>query len=145
MSNTLLLKGAFAGVLMSIFTFSASAQKLEEQQLKTNVAEISNSMDFLKSLKPVTYKFDGEKYKHLKFPGGTQYGFLSAETKDDFPELIFEAAKTYSAGKNSTSVIKYDEVKKDHLIPILVAAVKEQQEQIEQLKAELAELKTNAK
>ena len=145
MKHTFILKGAVAAALISISALSASAQQIEEQTLKTNVAEISNSMSYLKSLKPVTYQFDVKKFRHLKLPQYTQYGFLAGQTKTAFPDLVFEAVKPYSSGKNSTSVARYDEIQQDRLIPILVAAVKEQQEQIDRLKAELEQLKTKAK
>ncbi|MES2827362.1 MAG: tail fiber domain-containing protein [Bacteroidota bacterium] len=145
MKHTLIFKGAVAAALISLSALSANAQQLEEQTLKTNVAEISNSMSYLKSLKPITYQFDVKKFKHLKLPQYTQYGFLTAQTKTAFPDLVVEAVKPYNSGKNSTSVARYDEVQKDNLIPILVAAVKEQQEQIDRLKAELKQLKAKAK
>lgn len=141
MKHTSILKGAAVAALIGISALSASAQQIEEQTLKTNVAEISNSMEYLKSLKPVTYRFDSAKFKHLKLPQYTQYGFLANQTKSAYPDLVFEAVKPYTSGKNSTSVARYDEVQKDSLIPILVAAVKEQQAQIDRLKAELEQLK----
>ncbi|RZK81908.1 MAG: tail fiber domain-containing protein [Pedobacter sp.] len=139
------LMGPALGLLIAICGFSASAQKIEEQNLKVNVSELSSPLQQLKDLKPVTFKYDNAKFKHLNLSANTQYGFLASNVQPQFPGLVYEASKVYSAGKNSSKVAKYDEVNNEALIPILVAAIKEQQAQIELLKAELNQMKVNAK
>lgn len=139
------LKGPALGFLIAICGFSASAQKIEEQNLKVNVSELSSPLQQLKDLKPVTFKYDNAKFKHLNLSQTTQYGFLASNMQSQFPGLVYEASKVYDAGKNSSKVAKYDEVKNEALIPILVAAIKEQQAQIEQLKSELNQLRVKAK
>ena len=121
---------------------TASAQKIEEQELKVEVNKISNSTALLEKLHPVTYKYDHDKFKHLNLPAGTRYGLLTGSLKQEFPELVAEKAKFYSQGKNTAKVAKYDDVNTEHLIPVLVAAMKEQQEQIELLKKQVESLKS---
>jgi len=63
-----------------------------------------------------------------------QYGFAVEEVEAVFPELVTRTTENYMFGKNTyrTRVVKTVDVQR--LIPILVAAVKEQQGEIEQLK-----------
>lgn len=128
-----------AAVLVS--TLTVKGQKIDHQELKVDVAQLSNSFHQLRNLEPIAFNYNVQKYKHLNLPAGQQYGFAVSSFKNEFPHLIFENAKFYNVGKNDTRVAKYDDVKSEQLIPLLVSAVKEQQVQIEQLKKELVELK----
>jgi len=141
MRHLLSTKSLFTGLLLTACAVSASAQKIDEQQLKTNVVAISNPLEYLENLKPVTFKYDAAKFKDLKLSGVTQHGFLAQDFKLQHPELVFEAFKTYPAGKGSTKTIRYDEVSSESLIPVLVAAIKEQQAQIEALKQQIGQMK----
>ncbi|MFZ4263009.1 tail fiber domain-containing protein [Sphingobacterium sp. HJSM2_6] len=125
-----------------LFTLTSIAQEIKEEELKLNVQKISNSTEKLKSLEPVSYDYNNEKYKGLNLPAGNQYGFLAKDVKNTFPELVKTSSKVQTAGKNSSKVLKYSEVDQEELIPLLVAAIKEQQEEIELLKEELKKIKS---
>lgn len=139
--NYPLFKGTMMGLLLSACAISASAQKINEQELKVNVGKIENSTQHLKNLEPVTFKYDVDKYKHLKLPAGEQYGFMASNVQPEFPAMVYEASKVYESGKNNSKVAKYNAVQTEHLIPVLVAAIKEQQAEIELLKQEIKLLK----
>lgn len=139
--NHPLFKGAMMGLLLSACAITASAQKINEQELKVNVGKIENSTQHLKNLEPVTFKYDVDKYKHLKLPAGEQYGFMASNVQPEFPAMVYEASKVYESGKNNSKVAKYNAVQTEHLIPVLVAAIKEQQAEIELLKQEIKLLK----
>ncbi|TCC96990.1 tail fiber domain-containing protein [Pedobacter hiemivivus] len=141
----LIFKGAFMALLLSASTLTVSAQKIDEQELKVSVGKISNSTQHLKNLEPVTFKYDVNKYKHLKLPAGEQYGFLASNVQPEFPAMVYEASKVYESGKNNSKVAKYNEVQTADLIPVLVAAIKEQQAEIELLKNEVKLLKAKSK
>ena len=142
MKHLFYTRSLVAGLLLTACAVTANAQKIDEQQLKTNVAEIANPLQYLETLKPITFKYDGAKFKDLKLSPVTQHGFLAQDFKTQHPELVFEAFKTYPAGKGSTKTIRYDEVSNDSLIPVLVAAIKEQQAQIEALKQQVSQMKS---
>lgn len=141
MRHLLNKKSLFIGLFVSALSFSVSAQKIDEQQIKVGVSEIDNPLQYLETLKPVTFKYDNSKFKELKLSTGLQHGFLTQDFKSKHPELVFEAFKTFPAGKGNTKTIRYDEVSNDSLIPVLVAAIKEQQLQIEALKQQLSQMK----
>jgi hypothetical protein len=139
------LKCSVTGLLLGAATLTASAQKINEQELKVNIGKIANSTQHLKNLEPVTFNYDVSKYKHLKLPAGAQYGFMASNVQTEFPEMVYEASKVYDSGKNSSKVAKYSEVQTENLIPVLVAAIKEQQAEIELLKKEVKLLKEKSR
>jgi len=143
--KTLIFKGSVMGLILSAATLTVNAQKINEADLKVNVDKISNSTQHLKNLEPVTFRYDVNKYKHLKLPAGEQYGFLASNVESNFPSMVHETAKVYAAGKNNSKTAKYNEVQTADLIPVLVAAIKEQQAEIELLKKEMQLLKGKSK
>lgn len=129
-------------VTLVIFNLSASAQKVEEQDLKINVATIKNPVERLAALQPIMFNYNLNKFSQIKFPAIAQYGFETKGVSEKFPELIKRNSKTYSAGKNQFKSISFDDVDEPSLIPVLVAAIKEQQLQIESLRADIEKLKS---
>ncbi|WP_316751575.1 tail fiber domain-containing protein [Pedobacter gandavensis] len=145
MKRQMLIKTAAFGLVLTAFAMSASAQKINEKELKVNVDKIANSTQQLKNLEPVTFQYDTKKFNYLELPAGAQYGFLVSNVLPEFPEMVAEVSKQYNAGKNDSKVVKYSEVQAESLIPVLVAAIKEQQAQIDLLKKELDLLKAKSK
>ncbi|WP_315824324.1 hypothetical protein [Paraflavitalea speifideaquila] len=92
-------------------------------------------------LEPGVFEYDQQQSKQLKLPQGKHYGFTIAEIEAVFPELIKRTTHTYLFGKNTYRTATVKTVNMESLIPILVASVKQQQVEIEQLKKELQELK----
>ncbi|WP_256006231.1 tail fiber domain-containing protein [Pedobacter deserti] len=145
MKYSMLGKVSLMGLLLSVTAVGANAQKIDEKELKIGVGQISNTTRQLTSLQPVVFKYDVEKFKHLNLPAGEHYGFLASDVAAAFPGLVKQTSKQYPSGKNSHKVATYSEVDTKELIPVLVAAIKEQQEQIESLKVQLNQLKQKAK
>ncbi|ADY52716.1 hypothetical protein Pedsa_2164 [Pseudopedobacter saltans DSM 12145] len=125
-----------------LITNLANAQSISENDLKLAINKIENPTSKLKSLQAVTFKYNVDKYKYLKLPQGNQYGFLVENVEQVFPAMVYESSSVYNINKGNTKVAKYKEVNKDDLIPVLVEALKEQQEQLDALKKELQELKS---
>ena len=119
----------------------ASAQQINEKELKVNVQTISKPFVVLNSLEPVTFNYNTDKYKAFELPKTKQFGFT---TENASPEVVKTQSKVYKTGKNATKAMKYDEVNNENLIPVLVAAIKEQQAEITALRKELENLKKAA-
>lgn len=142
MKTNIIIKGiCILGITMGSFSLTFS-QQLPEDDIKINIAQITNSTEKLKNLNPVTFNYNRNKFKALDLPGGNRYGFLAREVENVFPDMLQPSSKVYTTGKNTTKTAKYDDVDHETLIPVLVAAVKEQQEQIELLKKEIEQLKS---
>ena len=99
------------------------------------VASIDQPVQQLAKLEPAVYE-------STKKPVARYYGFTVEEIEAVFPELVKTSTETYMFGKNTYRTRKVKTVDMESLIPILVASVKEQQVQIEQLKKELQVLKS---
>lgn len=120
---------------------NAIAQTINDEQTKLNVASISNPVEKLAQLKPISFEYNTKQYKFLNLQTGKQYGFLSDNIQAVFPELVKEKRVTYMQGKNNYKNASIASINETSLIPVLVASIVEQQKQIDQLKSEIEVLK----
>jgi len=134
--KTIVIISAILGIANTV-----SAQQINEKELKVNVQSISKPFTVLNSLEPVTFNYNTDKYKAFELPKAKQFGFTTEKAS---PEVIQTQSKIYKTGKNATKAMKYDEVNNESLIPVLVAAIKEQQAEIAALRKELDSLKKAA-
>lgn len=141
MKNPIAFK-AVVVMLLATIAVSTKAQNIAENDLKTNVSAIEKSIEKLQNLKPVYYSFNTEKFAQLKLAKSPQYGFKLQSIKDTFPDLLKTSTASYSAGKNHIKTATYQDVRTEKLIPVLVAAIQEQQNAIEALKQEIEMLKS---
>jgi hypothetical protein len=122
-------------LLATIITYSQETSS-SSSSVKKKVASIDQPVQQLARLEPAVYETSGKK------PTGRYYGFTVEEIEAVFPELVKTSTETYMFGKNTYRTRKVKTVDMESLIPILVASVKEQQAEIEQLKKELQVLKS---
>ena len=106
-------------------------------RLKTNIMPVTGGLALIERLNPVRYEWrkpaDRAVGKDLKLPvGERQIGFIAQEVEKVVPEAVTTPAK----GSAETYGLK-----QDNLIPVLVAAIKELQEQIKALQDQVAALK----
>ena len=95
--------------------------------LKRNVVEIRTVLDKVLKLRPVTWNWKaGQDTKKLK------YGFIAQEVEKLFPDLV--EMNEWEDGTLRKFLSTND------MMPYLVAALKEQQKQISELRAELSRL-----
>ena len=116
-------------------------QDMKEGVVQKKIAAIENPVQNLVQLEPGVFEYDQRLSKQLKLPQGKYYGFTLAEIEAVFPELIKHTTRTYMFGKNTYRTATVKTVDMESLIPVLVASVKQQQQEIEQLKRALQELK----
>lgn len=131
-------------LLFSVMLFSGTivvGQEGNDGVVQKKVASIENPIQNLVQLEPGVFEYDQRQSKQLKLPQGKYYGFTIAEIEAVFPELVKHTTRTYMFGKNTYRTATIKTVDMESLIPVLVASVKQQQQEIEQLKKELQELK----
>ncbi len=93
--------------------------------LKEDITNLNSSVDLLTQLRPVKYKFKsdlGESTKDEKY----SFGLIAQEVEEVIPEIVSMQDSVFKA-------INYTA-----LIPLLIDAVKTQQEEIDELKAQLS-------
>lgn len=137
--NTMRIAGLF--IVLFITGAQASSQDLTDNTIKKNIQPIANPLQQVTSLNPASFEYNTGRFKHLKLTEGVHYGFITEEFQQVFPELVYKKRHSYMAGKNNYRQAVTGNVNMEELVPVLVAAIKEQQAQIDQLKAEIDALK----
>jgi hypothetical protein len=106
-------------------TISASAFNVSsDRRLKEGIRNTGYGLKEILHLQPVSWQ-----WKDQGLGTGTQLGLIAQETKKHLPEIVSGDEQT------GTLSINYIEI-----IPVLVNAIKEQQQQIESLKTRVAQL-----
>lgn len=102
---------------------------MSDLNLKTNITGLLSMKDKVRLLRPVTFNFitDNKIIKDNEL-NNLQYGFVAQELQEIFPDLV----------------IKRDDgalgVRYTGLIPVMVQALKEQQDEIDGLKKRISDL-----
>ena len=109
---------------------STAYNETSDYRLKENVTELTNATTRLKQLQPKRFNF-------IEVPDKTVDGFLAHEVSNIVPEAVTGEKDAVDADGNPD----YQGIDKSKLVPLLVAAIQEQQTQIEALQAEVAALK----
>ena len=89
-------------------------------RLKENIVDTDNKLDILNKVRIVDFNFIEKE--------DTQTGVIAQELEELLPDLV-------STGEDGFKAVKYS-----RFVPMLIKAVQEQQEQIESLKSEIANL-----
>ena len=124
-----------------IVSAPANAQQIAESSLQKNTAPVANSLSLINRLEPVSYRYNLEDFKQFNLPAGEQFGFANNNLKQVLPAAIKRQSYWYTAGKNHQRTVTTAKADVEALVPLLVAAIKEQQAQIELLKQEVQLLK----
>jgi hypothetical protein len=144
--------GFFAGRVYSSGGFTSSDHKLKEE-----IADVSNAMDVIHQLKPKSYKFrqDGN-FKLMNLPQGKHYGLIAQDVEEILPNLVAEtefntarvpqeikdatAATGGSAQQSKEEIISFKALNYTELIPIMVKAMQEQQQVINEQQSRIEKL-----
>ena len=83
----------------------------------------------------------------MQLPEGKQYGLIADEVKQVFPTLVKQAVQPakyenddHRSGKILTDEVSFEAVNYTALVPVLIAAIQEQQAMIEAQQQRIAEL-----
>lgn len=114
-----------------------SGQQLTDGELKKNVVPVQNALATIKQLEPKKFEFNTTANANLKLPRGAQYGFAAENIQQILPELVRSESYLYRVGKNDSRTATVQTTDLESLVPLLVAAIKEQQQQIDELKRQI--------
>jgi hypothetical protein len=129
-------------------THSGTITQSSDRTLKEGIAPLESTLSKLLTMNVVQYQYRQDT--GLFLPTGTHYGVIAQELEPLFPELVTQSTARIpnldaaDAGPStSTTTIEYKSVNYTEMIPVLIKAIQEQQQQIEVLKAEIEKLKNN--
>jgi hypothetical protein len=132
----------YAGYFDGDVTVTGTFSNPSDEKLKENLISIKGALNKLIGLdaKSFTYKSTGD-YAKMNLPSGTRYGFVAQEFEKIFPNLVQEESHPIDEKVDGEFIemdhIIYKGINYVELIPILVQAIKEQQQMIEELKNKL--------
>lgn len=116
---------------------------LSDANLKMNISDYHNGLSTIMALKPKSYLFKPELAKKYNFHSTDQIGFLAQELEEVMPTLVRESRliSLSTTSRDAKENIAPEEMQAKAvnyigLIPVITAAIQEQQGQIETLKKE---------
>lgn len=136
--------GYFAGDVKATGVFVSSDAKLKE-----NIKDLSNPLDVVLKLSPKTYSYkQSEEFLGLNMPKGDKFGLIAQELEKVLPELVKTSVNpeiTDPNGKMISRRFEYKSVDYISIIPFLIGGMKQQQKEIEELKAQLSAIRGSGK
>lgn len=127
-------------------TYSGSLTQSSDRNLKEGIAPLSSTLSKLMNLNVYTYQYRNDT--GLSLPSGTHFGVIAQEMELLFPDLVHNNRQIVSTGdalgagpSSETAVVEYKSVNYTEMIPVLIKAIQEQQEQIDALKAEIKRMR----
>jgi hypothetical protein len=97
-------------------------------RFKEGVVGIADALAKVVQLRGVRFNWKADEYRDRGFPEGRHYGVIAQEVEKILPEVVKE-------GPAGEKAVAYTEI-----IPVLIEAIKSQQEQIGRLEAKIEEL-----
>jgi len=140
-STTVDFAGYFQGNVLAWRYFTPS-----DQRLKKDIQPLGSVLSKLNKIETATYNFRTGEYPKLYLPTDRQTGFMAANLQDQFPNLVQDVTLPEKVdpktGKLLSQSASIKVVNYMGMIPVLTAAIQEQQTQISTKDAEIAALKT---
>lgn len=124
------LAGYFVGNVLG----TGTATWLSDQQFKTDVSSISNGLESLLQLHPVTYLMDTASHPEFNLDSHTQFGFLAQEVAAVFPNLVYDnemPAQYDTLGNETSPAVSFKSLNYNGLIPINTQAIIELNQKVE--------------
>ncbi len=131
--------GYFAGPLIG----SQPDINPSDENLKSDIQDITNARNILSQLQAKTYYFNLEQYGFMGLPEGKQFGLISQHVEEVLPELVKQYIHPAQYSLDAEMISEEVTVKGlvyQQLIPILVAGVNELNETIEAKDSQISEL-----
>ncbi len=139
--------GYFSGSVYTTGTYQGSDRKLKE-----NIQPLRNATQLIQSLNPTTYAYKTNAYQQMELPEGPQYGLIADEVKQVFPSMVKQAIQPAKyenddrrSGRMVAEEVTFEAVNYTALIPVMIAAMQEQQALIETLQQKIADLEAKVK
>jgi hypothetical protein len=99
-----------------------------DERVKTNITELSGSLDKILSLRPVTYEYTEDYVGQNESLQGTKTSFIAQEVKEIFPQMVRTVHEEYGPDDDRKVIEDFYLLNTGEMIPVLVGAIKEQQE-----------------
>jgi hypothetical protein len=102
--------------------YTGSIGACSDERYKKDITTISGSLDRVLKMRGITYRWKKDEYPEQDFDDKVHLGFIAQEVEELCPEVVISDDNGYKS------------VDYSRLTPVLLEAIKEQQEQIDDLK-----------
>jgi len=120
-------------------TFITTGPHTSDIRLKKNIEPLTNGLDKIMKLNPVTFDWDEEIVPDLAKKYPHMVGLIAQEVEEIVPEVVHKTmVNSVKDGKEKGRI--YKRVLYENLVAHLIDGMKEQQKQIEELKQRVSEL-----
>ncbi len=126
----------WAGYFAGNINVTGAIVNPSDRTLKENITPLNNVLSKIGKIGAYEYNFKGDYIQDYKFDSGKQIGFIAQEIKDVFPHIVKEIknpGEKDEKGNVITAPMDYLSIEYLEMIPVLFAAIKEQQLQIDAL------------
>ena len=138
----------YAGYFAGDLVYTGTLNGVSDVRFKENVHPFKNALSKIKLMNVHTYNYKKiAEEKQLVLPEGEQIGLIAQELEEILPELVEDIVHAYDKNENIENAerdmekFEYKGINYIGLIPVLIEAMKEQQEQIEELQRQINELR----
>ena len=119
--------------------FISTGPHTSDIRLKKNIEPLTNGLDKIMKLNPVTFNWDEEIVPDLANKYPNMVGLIAQEVEEVVPQVVYKTkVNSIKNGKKKGRV--YKRVLYENLVAHLIDGMKEQQRQIEELKQRVSEL-----
>jgi len=122
------------------FSTTAGIWTTSDENLKTDIQEMTGGLETIMHLNPKTYLFRTEEFPYLQLSSELQNGLIAQEMQEVVPNLVRSVqipAELDSIGNEVSPAMDVLAVKYEGLIPLLISAVQEQQATIAQMQDQI--------
>jgi hypothetical protein len=109
-------------------TITAGSTTWSDARYKTNVIPLDNALNYVMNLQGVQFDWKRSEFPDLNFPKGNQIGVIAQDVEKILPQLVYTGPDGYKS-------VSYEK-----LTPVLIEAIKEQQQIIKKQQAEIDKL-----
>jgi hypothetical protein len=108
----------------------AFSTTISDSRLKDNIIQIGGALDKIKSLRGVSYTWNSGHKKDKQ-----DIGLIAQEVEKILPEIVTEKKMPLMTGADPN--INYKTIDYEKIIPVLIEAIKEQQNEIDELRKKI--------
>lgn len=120
-------QGSSTNVKLDVYgdIFAVQVHSSSDERFKKNIQPLQNALDRVKAINGVSYQFRTDEYRNRNFTEADQVGFIAQNVESVLPEVVTTDEQGYKA-------VDYSKI-----TALLNEAIKEQQNQIENLTKQL--------
>ena len=139
--NSIGINTAASGTAGEIRATNNITAYYSDKRLKTNIKQISFALDKVNKISGITFQSNEEAAKYGYTDNKTQVGVIAQEIEAVLPEVVvpapFDIDKDEDGNEYSKSGQNYKTVQYEKLVPLLIEAIKELSNQVEELKKKI--------